>query len=477
MGFDYNKLSWFCNIGIIVSYDLKVAKFKVFYYSHEMSRKSSRKEIVQDLPFNTNELARPLAERIRPHSIDDIFGQSHLLGESGLIRRMVGSKNVRSMILWGPPGTGKTTIASIMADSMDADYIELNAISSGVKELREAIENAGNSLAVGTRTILFIDEIHRFNKAQQASLLKSVEEGTVILIGATTENPSFEVIGPLLSRCHIFTLYPLGHDELDLILKRAFGNDVVLKELTIEEDAADELKRLSGGDARVMLNALEVASGICRENQQSLIDNKIIKEAYQTQHYRYDQTGEEHYNTISAFIKSVRGSDPDAAVYYLARMLEAGEDPKFIARRLIILASEDIGNAEPYALTLTTNCFTAVNYIGMPEARIILSQTTTFLASCPKSNSSYVAIDKALKDVRSRTDIQIPVHLRNAPTKMMKEMEYGKGYKYSHSYSGNFTEQEFLPVELSDRIYYEPTDNGKESRLKKYLKEKWKKRR
>lgn len=441
-----------------------------------MKKGRHKHQVTKGLPFKENTSGSPLAVRVRPGNIGDIHGQSHLLGEEGLIRKMLEGQNIRSMILWGPPGTGKTTIASIISDSIDANYLELNAISSGVRELRESIENAREHMASGIKTVLFIDEIHRFNKSQQAALLKSVEDGTVILIGATTENPSFEVISPLLSRCHIFTLYPLTYDDLQKIIERAFANDLSLKDIEIDEEASSELKRLCGGDARIMLNALEIASDICSESKEKRIDKKLIREAYQTQHYKYDQTGEEHYNTISAFIKSVRGSDPDAAVYYLARMLEAGEDPKFIARRLIILASEDIGNAEPYALTLATNCFTAVNYIGMPEARIILAQATTFLAGSPKSNASYMAINRAMSDVKNRTDIQIPLHLRNAPTKMMKDMNYGKDYKYSHDYKDNFKEQQFLPEELKSRSYYQPTMNGREGRLKKYLRDKWKNR-
>lgn len=441
-----------------------------------MKNKSGKHVRSQSLPFNIEADPAPLAVRIRPEAIDDIYGQDHIVGKDGLLRKMIEGQNIRSVILWGPPGTGKTTIASIIASSIDANYLELNAISSGVKDLRDCIYSAEKALSYGVRTILFIDEIHRFNKSQQASLLKSVEEGTVILIGATTENPSFEIIGPLLSRCHIFTLYPLNENDLDKIIKRAFRNDSRLMDLGLSEDASAELKKLSGGDARVMLNALEISLYLALEKSRKRIDKNTVREAYQTQHFRYDKTGEEHYNTISAFIKSVRGSDPDAAVYYLARMLEAGEDPKFIARRLIILASEDIGNAEPYALTLATNCFTAVNYIGMPEARIILSQTATFLAASPKSNSSCLAIDKAVADVRKYTDLQIPLHLRNAPTRMMKDMNYGKDYKYSHDYEGNFSEQQFLPEELGSRNYYEPTDNGREARLKKYLREKWKNR-
>jgi putative ATPase len=345
-----------------------------------------------------------------------------------------------------------------------------------VKELREIIESAGNSMRIGKRTILFIDEIHRFNKAQQAALLKSVEDGTLILIGATTENPSFEVISPLLSRCQVYVLDPLADSELEAILNRSLIEDEFVKNVELTPDAKEELIRLCGSDARVMLNALEVAIALSGGKIPIKIDRAKIREAYQVHHYKYDQSGEEHYNTISAFIKSVRGSDPDAAVYYLVRMLEAGEDPKFIARRLIILASEDIGNAEPYALTLATACFTAVTYIGMPEARIILAQATTYLASCPKSNASYAAIEKALADVHERPYVPIPVHLRNAPTRLMKDIGYGKDYKYSHDFEDHFVEQNYLPDELKDKIYYEPTDIGRETNLKKYLQKIWKKR-
>jgi putative ATPase len=442
-----------------------------------MSKKYSN--LKRDTPslFKAPNSAVPLAERVRPRALGEFIGQDHLLGKDGVISKMIQVGTIPAMILWGPPGTGKTTLARLFAGALKAEFIQINAISSGVKELREIVERAQKSLEVGAKTILFIDEIHRFNKAQQAALLKSVEEGTIIVIGATTENPSFEVISPLLSRCQVYTLDPLTEDDLEKILERALDIDEVIKGVSLAEDAREELIRLSGGDARVMLNALEVSFNLGKGQPPVKIDKSRVREAYQTQHYKYDQSGEEHYNTISAFIKSVRGSDPDAAVYYLARMLEAGEDPKFIARRLIILASEDIGNAEPYALTLATSCFTAVHYVGMPEANLILSQATTFLASCPKSNSSTIAISKAMSDVEERPYIPIPIHLRNAPTKLMKDLGYGRGYKYSHNYEDHFVNQGYLPDELKGRIYYDPTEIGKEANLKKYLERVWKRRR
>lgn len=425
--------------------------------------------------FTPPKSAVPLAERIRPRDFSEFVGQEHLVGAGGTIRKMVQGGNLRSMILWGPPGTGKTTLARLIANELDADFFQVNAISSGVKEMREIINHAKNALEVGRRTILFIDEIHRFNKAQQDALLQSVEDGTLILIGATTENPSFEVISPLLSRCQVYVLDPLINTDLETILGRALSEDEFMKNIELTPEAQKEVISLSGSDARVMLNALEVALSL--SGAETKINREKIREAYQTRHYRYDRSGEEHYNTISAFIKSVRGSDPDAAVYYLARMLEAGEDPKFIARRLIILASEDIGNAEPYALTLATACFTSVHYVGMPEAKIILAQAATYLASCPKSNASYLAVEKALSDVREKPNLSIPIHLRNAPTMLMKDIGYGRDYKYSHNFEDHFVEQNYLPDEIKDKIYYEPTDIGRESNLKKYLQKIWEKRR
>jgi putative ATPase len=419
--------------------------------------------------------AAPLAERMRPKTFDDFAGQGHLLGKDGVIHKMLSGKHLRSMIFWGPPGTGKTTLARLLATKIEAEFIQINAISSGVKELREIISEAEDSLNMGKRTVLFIDEIHRFNKSQQAALLKSVENGTLVLIGATTENPSFEVISPLLSRCRVYVLEALTEENLGEILDKALNEDEFLGDASITPEAREELIRQSGGDARIMLNALEVAVDIS-DLRESLIDRDTIREAYQTHHYRYDRAGEEHYNTISAFIKSVRGSDPDAAVYYLARMLEAGEDPKFIARRLIVLASEDIGNAEPYSLTLATSAFTAVDYVGMPEASIILAQAATYLASCPKSNASYKAIGEATSEVRKQSNLKIPFHLRNAPTQLMKDIGYGEHYKYSHDYDEHFIEQDFLPEEIKNSIFYKPTEIGREAALKKYLDRKWKKR-
>ncbi len=422
--------------------------------------------------------ASPLAERMRPKTFEEFAGQGHLVGQDGVIRRMLERSSIRSMILWGPPGSGKTTLARLLATRLNADFVQINAISSGVKDLREIIDAAEKSRSIGRRTVLFIDEIHRFNKSQQAALLKSVENGTLVLIGATTENPSFEVISPLLSRSSVYVLESLTREDLAALLDRALEEDEIIKGTSVTPDAREELITQSGGDARVMLNTLEVAYDISDFGEGgAVITRDLVREAYQTHHYRYDRAGEEHYNTISAFIKSVRGSDPDAAVYYLARMLEAGEDPKFIARRLIVLASEDIGNAEPYALTLATAAFTAVDYVGMPEASLILAQAATYLSSCPKSNASYMAIQSAFSEVRRRPGVAIPMHLRNAPTKLMKEIGYGKEYKYSHDSPDHFVEQNFLPDELKDAVFYEPTDIGREASLRKYLESKWKKRR
>jgi putative ATPase len=422
----------------------------------------------------------PLAERMRPKTLDDFAGQKHLVSEGKPIRLMIDRNDVVSMILWGPPGVGKTTLSLIIANTVKADFIQLSAVSSGVKDVREAIEKAEkNKRFYQKRTILFIDEIHRFNKAQQDSLLHSVEKGILVLIGATTENPSFEVISPLLSRCRVYVLEELNKKDFEKIIDTAFEKDVVLKKEKIFIPDRNFLIKLSNGDARRLLNGLELALKLCIKGKDgsSVLTNETIKEAFQTNYIKYDKNQEEHYNIISAFIKSLRGSDPDAAVYWLARMLKGGEDPKFIARRMIILASEDIGNADPYALTLATNVFTAVNYIGMPEARIILSQAATYLASCPKSNAAYMSIESAYCDVNDLPAYDVPMHLRNAPTKLMKDLGYHKGYKYAHSFDEHFVDMQYLPDELKDKIYYYPTSIGEEGKIKNYLDEKWKSKR
>ncbi len=421
----------------------------------------------------------PLAERVRPVSLAGFVGQEHLLGKGKPLKTLIESDQLPSMIFWGPPGSGKTTLARIIARQTKAEFYQLNAVSSGVKDVRDVIERAtANRKHRNKRTILFIDEIHRFNKAQQDALLHSVEDGVIVLIGATTENPSFEVIPPLLSRCRLYVLQPLTRENLNAILDHALQSDAALKGVTVGARDREYLMLLSGGDARMMLNGLETAAHLALHTTEGTraVGKKEIEEAYQRKYVKYDKGGEEHYNTISAFIKSVRGSDPDAAVYWLARMLDAGEDPKFIARRMIILASEDIGNAEPAALTLATSCFTAVDYIGMPEASLVLAQTATFLASSPKSNASTVAIGGAMHDVRNSPDDPVPLHLRNAPTRLMDELGYGKEYKYSHNFEQNFVEQQYLPDNLKGKIYYRPTENGAEKSIRERLNAWWKSR-
>jgi len=421
----------------------------------------------------------PLAERVRPQSLQDFVGQEHLLGEGKPLQVLIESDQVPSMILWGPPGSGKTTLARILAHHTKAQFFQLNAVSSGVKDVREVLDRAeANRKHFARRTILFIDEIHRFNKAQQDALLHSVEDGVITLIGATTENPSFEVISPLLSRSRLYVLEPLTNAHLHRIIDQALASDPILRTQRIIVNDRDYLILLSGGDARMMLNGLETAISLTKpdKEQRRTVGKKEIEEAFQRKYVKYDKGGEEHYNIISAFIKSVRGSDPDAAVYWLARMLEGGEDPKFIARRMIVLASEDIGNADPYGLTLATSCFTAVDYIGMPEARIILAQTATYLASCPKSNASYLAINEAMADVKVRPDEPVPLHLRNAPTKLMENLGYGREYQYSHDFDRSFVEQQYLPDGLKTKLYYRPTENGGEKKLKDRLNSLWKSR-
>ncbi|MBN1466386.1 replication-associated recombination protein A [candidate division KSB1 bacterium] len=421
----------------------------------------------------------PLAERMRPLSLADFVGQDHLLGEGKIVRQAIESDQLVSMILWGPPGVGKTTLARIIARESSSEFHAISAVTSGVAELRKIIKAATENRFLGRRTILFIDEIHRFNKAQQDALLHSVEDGTILLIGATTENPSFEVISALQSRCRVYKLESLQDEHLNRLVQRAIDTDAELGKLNIRlrDDARALLIKLSGGDARNLLTALDLASQLAQPdvNGERVIDRPLIEEAMQRRTLLYDKKGEYHYDTISAFIKSVRGSDPDAAIYWLARMLESGEDAKFIARRLIILASEDIGNADPHALLLATAAFDAVNVIGMPEGRIVLAQATTYLASAPKSNAAYLAIDDAMQTVRDEMPGDVPLHLRNAPTRLMKEMQYGAGYKYPHDFGG-FAEQDYFPPEAKKRVFYRPTENGIEARIRERLLKLWPKR-
>ena len=417
----------------------------------------------------------PLAERLRPTSLDQYIGQEHLVGQNAVLRHAIESGRIHSMIFWGPPGVGKTTLASIISKQVKRQFYVLNAVSSGVKEVREVFDRA--RMAPDT-PILFIDEIHRFNKSQQDSLLNAVEKGLVILIGATTENPSFEVISPLLSRCQVYVMKSLEKDDLEKLIGIAtpvLENDYGKKIIFEEKEA---LMRISGGDARKLLNALDLVVGMMSEKYPDAetlsITNDITTQYIQNNLLKYDRQGEMHYDVISAFIKSMRGSDPNAAVYYLARMIDAGEDPLFIARRMLILASEDIGNANPNALLLANTCFDAVSKIGFPESRIILSQTAIYLATSPKSNASYMAINMAQDLVRKTGDLSVPMHLRNAPTKLMKDLGYKDGYKYAHDYEGNFVEQEFLPQEISGTKFYQPQNNPREREMQNSLRNKWK---
>jgi putative ATPase len=410
----------------------------------------------------------PLAERIRPSTLDDLIGQEHLAGKDAILRKLIESGNVPSMIFWGPPGVGKTTLANIIANQVKSPFHTLSAVSAGVKEVREVIEKAKKF----RRTILFIDEIHRFNKSQQDALLGAVEKGIITLIGATTENPSFEVNAALLSRCQVYVLKPLSRDDLLRLLELAMLKDSRIGRRSVEIRETEAMIQLSGGDARRLLNLFELVIDDAREDPVIVENDRVMKIAQQ-KIALYDKAGEQHYDIISAFIKSLRGSDPNAAVYWLARMIEGGEDVKFIARRMLILAAEDIGNANPTALVIATSTFQAVTMIGYPEARIVLAQCATYLACSPKSNAAYLAIDKAIGEVKKSGDQPVPLHLRNAPNRLMKEEGYGANYRYAHDYPGNFTDQEFLPAALSGQVFYEPGDNTRENELRNRLRQLW----
>jgi putative ATPase len=437
-------------------------------------------ELFPESPNERREDA-PLAERVRPRNIDEFVGQDHLLAPRKPLRVLIERGEIPSVILWGPPGSGKTTLARIIAHHANAEFHQLNAVAAGVKDVRKIIDRAeANRKRFHRRTILFIDEIHRFNKAQQDALLHSVEEGVVTLIGATTENPSFEIIPPLMSRCRLYILQPLGVTALNEILDRALKSDRMLltERIHIDQKERELLMLHAGGDARVMLNGLETAARLVKPEPsgERIVTTNAIEETFQQRFAKYDKGGEEHYNIISAFIKSVRGSDPDAAIYWMARMLAGGEDPTFIARRMVVLASEDIGNADPYAITMATSCFAAVDYIGMPEARIVLAQTATYLAAAPKSNAAYMAIQNAMADVERQPHDSVPLHLRNAPTGLMRKLDYGREYQYSHDHPDHFVEQQYLPDTLRDKVYYHPTDMGAERTLRERLNAWWTKR-
>ena len=417
----------------------------------------------------------PLPERMRPKNLSEYAGQRHLVGENCILRKMIDTGNLSSFILWGPPGVGKTTLAKIISQTLDREFFTLSAVSAGVKDVRDVIESARSKtlFSHAAAPILFIDEIHRFNKAQQDALLGAVEAGTVVLIGATTENPSFEVITPLLSRCQVFVLKSLDVEDLDTLLRRALNEDVVLKHRKVDVRQTEALFRQSGGDGRKLLNILEIVIDSQADSPTAVIDNKTVTECLQDSVAVYDKDGEMHYDIISAFIKSVRGSDPNAAVYWMARMLDGGEDPLFIARRLCILAAEDIGLANPNALLLADATFRVVHSVGMPEARIPLSECAIYLASSPKSNSAYLAIDKALEAAHKDSSAPVPLYLRNAPTKLMADLGYSDGYKYAHDYQGHFADQEYLPESVSGTVFYEPQTNRHEDAFRAYLENCW----
>lgn len=414
----------------------------------------------------------PLAERLRPTRLDDYIGQTHLVGKNGIIRKMIETGKINSFILWGPPGVGKTTLACIVASQTESPFYTLSAVTSGVKEVRDVIqrcESDARSMFTKGRPILFIDEIHRFNKSQQDSLLGAVEKGTITLIGATTENPSFEVIRPLLSRAQVYTLKPLDIADLENLLSRALENDEILKNRNFNIKSKDALFRFAGGDARKLLNILDLIEQSTPENEEIEITDEIVTRSLQQNPAAYDRNGELHYDIISAFIKSIRGSDPQAAVYWLARMVTGGEDPAFIARRLVILAAEDIGLANPNALLLANATFDALNKIGWPEGRIILSECAIYLANSPKSNSAYMAIDSAIKEVDRTGNLPVPLHLRNAPTKLMADLGYHKGYKYAHDYEGSYVNQQYLPTEINNTEFWKPGNNPSEAKMKNHL--------
>ena len=421
-------------------------------------------------------MSSPLAERLRPQTLDDFIGQQHLVGKGSVLRKMIDSGRIPSIILWGPPGVGKTTLANIISNVLEAPFYKLSAINSGVKDVRDVIEKAGsNRFFNSAAPILFIDEIHRFSKSQQDSLLHAVETGTITLIGATTENPSFEVIRPLLSRCQVYVLKSMETADLEDLLERALTKDLILQQKNIEVKETTALFRFAGGDARMLLNIIDLVVEASVDDK-IVIDDKVVSERLQENPAAYDKGGEMHYDIISAFIKSIRGSDPDAAIYWLARMVEGGEDPKFIARRLVISASEDIGLANPNALLLANACFETLTKIGWPEGRIVLAQTTVYLATSPKSNSTYEAINKAMAIVRETGNLPVPMHLRNAPTALMKELDYGKNYKYAHDYENNFVEDNFFPEQLKQRKFWEPQNNAAENKIVEWMKRLWKNR-
>ncbi|MCD7974073.1 MAG: replication-associated recombination protein A [Candidatus Azobacteroides sp.] len=421
-------------------------------------------------------MPQPLAERMRPNTLDEYIGQKHLVGPGGVLRKMIDTGRISSFILWGPPGVGKTTLAQIISKQLQIPFYTLSAVNSGVKDVRTVIDKVKAGRFFNTQSpILFIDEIHRFSKSQQDSLLSAVETGTVTLIGATTENPSFEVIRPLLSRCQVYVLKPLEKEDLLELLHRTLTEDPELKKRNIKVEETAALLRFAGGDARKFLNILELVIN-ADDSDEVIINDEIVTERLQENPAAYDKGGEIHYDIISAFIKSIRGSDPDAAIYWLARMVAGGEDPKFIARRLVISAAEDIGLANPNALLLANACFDALQKIGWPEGRIILAETTVYLASSPKSNSSYLSIDEALRVVNETGNLPVPLHLRNAPTKLMKELDYGKEYKYAHSFENNFVQQEYLPKEIKNKRFWFPQENPSENKLKEFLRKLWKDR-